>query len=338
MLKKNKKKPRIVAVLGAGNFGTAIAQVLAENGHRVHIWNWEQDHVPLKQIEQYSENKKYLPGVKLLKQIIPIYNLHEALYATEAIFFAVPSIAMEHVVSFGSRSISNTSALVTLSKGLHSDLQLPMSTIISKHVRPTLRKHIVVVSGPSVAEQIVHHHITMLNIAGNNLSSVRKVSNLLENDFVKLIQVNDIIGVEIAGSFKNVYAILMGVCDGMGLGLNTKAALLTFALSEIEDTIVALGGKRETANEIAGLGDLIGTVFSKYSRNRQYGEYLGKGIRPKKAKGEMNQTVEGIVATHCLYEIAKRKNLHLHLAQLVHSMIFGNVDVRKKMNLFLKKL
>ena len=335
---KNKNKPKVVTVLGAGNFGTAISQVLAENGHRVNLWNWEQDHLPLKQIEKYHENKKYMPGIKLLKNIVPMYRLDMALHATNAVFFAVPSMSMEHVVSFASRSIESKSIFVYFSKGLHPELHKPMSSIIGKHVRPALKKKIVTISGPAVAEQLIHHHVSMMNIAGKNRGSVNQVKNILENDFVKLVPVKDMIGIEVAGSFKNVYAVLMGVCDGMKHGLNTKAGLLAFAMSEIGDVVHALGGKRKTAHELAGLGDLVGTAFSQYSRNRQFGEYIGKGLSRKKALSKMKQTVEGINATHCLHSIAKKNGIKLPLASLVYSIVFGRGDARKKMQNFLKKL
>ncbi len=335
---RKKHTPQIVTVLGAGNFGTAISQVLAENGHRVHLWNWEQDHKPLKQIEKFHENKKYLPGIRLLKQIIPTYNIEDALHVANVIFFAVPSSAMEHVISFGARSINSNAVLVNLSKGLHPELHKPMSTIMSKHVRPRLKRYITTISGPAVAEQLVHHHVTMMNIAGKQRHSMQKVIDVLENDFVKLVPTKDMIGIEVAGSFKNVYAVLMGVCDGMKIGLNTKSAMMTLALSEVQDMIAAMGGKRETAYELAGVGDLIGTAFSQYSRNRKFGEMLGKGIQAKKASVKMKQTVEGVNATRCLHELANKHNLKLPLAHLVHKMVSGSGDPRKKVFQYLKSL
>jgi glycerol-3-phosphate dehydrogenase (NAD(P)+) len=337
-MKKGRFTPHIVAVLGAGNFGTAIAQVLAENGHRVHLWNWEQDHLPLKQIEKYHENRKYMPGVRILKNVVPTYKIEEAVADADIVFLAVPSMAMEHVIGFAARNISNKSIVVNLTKGLHPDMHIPMSKIISKHVRPQLRKHIVTISGPAVARQLVHHGFTMMNIASKNQSSLKKVRHVLENDFVKLIPTKDILGVEVGGSFKNVYAILIGVCEGMKLPLNTQAALLTLALGEIEDMIHAMGGKRATAHELAGLGDLIGTALCKESRNHRFGHYLAKGLTVAQARKKVGQTVEGIDAVKCLHSLARAHKQNLPIAHLVHSLVNGKGDVKKKMERFLKQL
>ena len=337
-MSKTSVQPRIVAVLGAGNFGTTISQVLAENGHRVHLWNWQKDHKPLRQIERYHENKTYLPGVRLLKNIIPTYHIDMALYAADAIFLAVPSTAMEHTISFAARSMPEKTHIVNLSKGLHPTKHKPMSQVIQSHLRPSLRKHVVTLSGPAVAEQLVHHQTTFMNIASRSKRSRDAVKELIENDFVKLVPTKDMVGIEVAGSFKNVYAILIGVCDGMKLGLNTKAALLTLGVREIEDAIVMLGGKRRTACDLAGLGDLIGTAFSRYSRNRAFGELLGKGNTVTEAKKKMRQTVEGVSATDCLYRIAAKHKKTLPLAGLVYHILHGKGDPRKKVTRFLTLL
>ncbi|MFH1946800.1 MAG: NAD(P)H-dependent glycerol-3-phosphate dehydrogenase [Candidatus Magasanikbacteria bacterium] len=331
------KQKQTIAVLGAGNMGTAVAQVLADNGHEVRIWNWEGEHLPLKQIEKYGENKKYLPRVKLSKNIIPKFELKEALSEAEIVFFVVPSGAMEHTISFASRSIEHKTILVDVSKGVEPQSLRLIPHIIIKHVRPELRKNVVTISGPAVAGQMVKKQFTAMNIASKNKKAIKKVVEAMNNEYIKLIPTNDVIGVEIGGSFKNVYAIVVGMCDGMGYGLNTKAALLTKSLEEIANLIQAMGGRKHTAYELAGLGDLIGTALCPESRNRTLGEYLGKGMKGPQAQKKMRQTVEGVSATLCLLKLARKHKVRVPLAEMVNECLSTKGDPRKIFHNFLLK-
>ena len=308
---------QVVTVLGAGNMGTAVAQVLADNGHEVRLWNWEGDHAPLKSIEKKGENTKYLPGVKLSKNIFPKYKIEDALQGAEIIFFVVPSGAMEHTISFAARSIEHKAILVDISKGVEPHSLRLIPHIIIKHVRPELKKNVVTVSGPAVAGQMVKKQFTAMNIASKNKKATKKVMDVFSNEYIKLVPTTDVIGVELGGSFKNVYAIAAGICDGMGLGLNTKAALLTRSLEEIANLIGAMGGRKHTAYELAGLGDLIGTSLCEDSRNRTLGEHMGTGLTAKKALKKMKQTTEGVDATRCLLRLAKKHKVDVPFAKMI---------------------
>lgn len=328
----------IVAVLGAGNYGTAIAQVLAENGHRVHLWNWEQEHEPLKQIEAFQENKRYLPGVKLLKRVIPSYTIDDALRGVEAVFLAVPSVAMEHTVSFAARHIPKNAIVVNISKGFDSASGDPLSKIICKQLSSSQKKTFAVVSGPAVANQIVAHHLTIMNIASKSSVSIKKVHTLLANPFLRLVPTNDILGVEIGGLAKNVYAVAFGMCDGIGIELNTKAVLVTIAVREMAVLMKVLGAKSQTAYELAGLGDLIGTGFNKTSRNCRFGHLLGSGKTAKEAFAEMTQTVEGIHASSSLHHLEQKHNLTLPFADMVYRCIHTKGQPVKIMEKYLSTL
>ncbi|MBI5222383.1 MAG: NAD(P)-binding domain-containing protein, partial [Candidatus Magasanikbacteria bacterium] len=181
------KKQIVIAVLGAGNMGTAVARVLADNGHEVRIWNWEGDHLPLKQIEEYHENKKYLPGVKLSANIIPKYKIEDALEKAKIVFFVVPSGVMEHTISFAARSIKHDAILVDVSKGIEPHSLQLMPRVIAKHVRDSLRKNIVTISGPAVAGQMASRHYTAMNIASTNKLAIKKVKDAMENNYIKLV-------------------------------------------------------------------------------------------------------------------------------------------------------
>lgn len=335
-MQKNNKK--IVAVLGAGNMGTAVAYVLADNGHEVRLWNWEQDHKPLHEIIKYRENKTYLPKVKLSNNIIPVFHIEEALKDASVVFFVVSSGAMEHTISFAARSIHHRAVVVDVSKGVEPNSLQLIPNVITKHLRPSLKGNVVAISGPAVAKQMVEKHYTAMNIAGKRRSAIAKVREVLENDYIKLIPTNDMIGVELGGSFKNVYAIAVGMCDGLGYGLNTKAAILTYALRELAELIKSAGGKKETAYSLAGLGDLIGTAFAEESRNRQLGEYLGKGLTPAMAQKKVKQTVEGIGATKCLLQLAEKYNVDTSFAKIIYACLNAKGDSRKIFREFISSL
>lgn len=328
----------IVAVLGAGNYGTAMAQVLAENGHRVHLWNWEQDHEPLQQIEKYQENKKYMPGVKLLKRVVPMYTIEDAMQGVDAVFLAVPSVAMDHTISFAARHIPKNAIVVNMSKGFNSATAEPLSKIIARHLPSSQRKTLTVMSGPAVANQLISHHLTAMNIASASDVSLKKVYELLANPFLRLVSTHDMLGVEIGGLTKNVYAVAFGMCDGLGIELNTKAALVTVAVKEMSVLMKALGAKPQTAYELAGLGDLIGTGFNKTSRNCRFGNQLGQGKTVKEALGEVKQTVEGIHASLCLHTLEQKHGLVFPFADVVYRSIHTKGEPIKIMEKYLSKI
>ena len=328
---------RKLAVLGAGNMGTALAKALSENGHQVNIWNWEGDLSPLKQIEKYHENKKYLPGFKLSKNITPYFKIADALKDVEVVFFVVPSVAMSHTVAFASRNVPKDAVLVDLSKGIDVNTLEITTDVIAKNVCPSLRSNIVSVSGPAIALQMANRQYTAMNIASKNKKAIKKVMDVMVNDYIKLVPTDDVIGVEIGGSFKNAYTIAAGMCDGMKLGLNTKAALLTKALSEISLLIKAAGGREHTAYELAGVGDLIGTALCPISRNRTFGEYLGKGFTGEQALKKIKQTVEGVNAVHCLIRLAKKHNVQVPFAEAIAGCVNTKNDPRRYFMDFLRK-
>ncbi|KKQ28240.1 MAG: Glycerol-3-phosphate dehydrogenase [NAD(P)+] [Candidatus Magasanikbacteria bacterium GW2011_GWC2_37_14] len=328
-------KQKIVAVLGAGNMGTAIAQVLAENGHVVQLWNWEGDIEPLEQIKKFHVNKKYLPGVKLSHNIVPCFKIAEAVQDASVIFFVVPSGVMEHTISFASRNIKHNAVLVNLSKGINHHSCALISEMMIKHVTKELKKNIVCISGPAIAKQISEHVFTAMSAASKSHSAIKRVKEVLENKNLRLVETNDLVGVELGGSFKNVYAIAMGIADALNYGLNTKAALVVSAIKEMADLIQALGGKRHTAYQLSGLGDLVGTALCDESRNRLFGEYLGKGLSTKAALKKVGQTVEGVEAVYCLRILATRHKLKMPFAFMVYEAVVGNGQAKELLKNYL---
>ena len=333
-----KKGRHTIAVLGAGNFGTAFSHILGQNGHRVNLWNWEEDMLPLRQIKKYGENKKYLKGVTLSKNIHPTEVVEDAVKQAQFVFFAIPSAYVRYTIKYISQQISDKAILIDLSKGVEPQTLELIPHILAKHVRPILRKNIVTISGPSVASQMAKGTMTLMNIASKNTRAMHNVKKIVENKQIQLVPTTDVIGVEVGGSFKNVYAIGMGICDGLGMSLNTKAALITSATEEMALLAKAMGGRKKTIYNLAGLGDLVGTVLCKESRNRRYGECLGSGIPSKKACRMISQTIEGISAAECLMRLKKKYRLSLPFTELIYSCIKGNVDIEKAYQRFILSL
>ncbi|PIY93518.1 MAG: hypothetical protein COY69_01045 [Candidatus Magasanikbacteria bacterium CG_4_10_14_0_8_um_filter_32_14] len=337
-MKKNKKEKNIVTVLGAGNMGTAISQVLADNGNIVNIWNWEGDIEPLKQIEKHHENKNYLKGVKLSENIIVKYSIEEALLDSSFVFLAIPSGVLEHTIAFAARNIKNRAIVIDLSKGIDTKSLQITSFIIAKHLRSNLKKNVVTISGPAIASQMVDKNFTAMNIASKNNNAIKKVRSIMENEYIKLVPTHDVIGVDVGGSFKNVYSIAIGMCEGLGYGLNTKAALITYAIKEIADITKAMGGKRRTAYDLAGLGDLIGTSLCEDSRNHRFGKYLGQGMPALKAKEKVGQTIEGIDAVECLIRLVKKYDLGTPFANTIYHCIVSKHDPRRAFENLLRNI
>ncbi|HLC69567.1 MAG TPA: NAD(P)H-dependent glycerol-3-phosphate dehydrogenase [Patescibacteria group bacterium] len=325
-----------LTVLGAGNMGTAVAEVLAHNGYDVKIWNFEGDPEPLKAIAESHENKKYFPGLKLSPRVRPEPDLQKAVQDTAVVFVAIPSAFFAATLSRAVRFMKKGVVCVSLSKGLDEKKMFFLSQVLDDEIKKIGGKS-VVLSGPAIAKDLGHGHFTAMNIAGKDSKTVQLVSKLLQNDYLKLVPSRDVIGVQLGGACKNVYALILGICDGLEMPMNTKAVLVVSALQEMGELMKALGGKKETVYELAGVGDLIGTSFSLHSRNRRCGEYVGKGKKIKEAVAEVGQVVEGIQAVKLILKLGRKKKIKLPLAETVERVVVGGRDAREELTKFLRK-
>ena len=329
------QKKEIVAVLGAGNMGTAIAQVIAENGYKVNLWNHSGDLEPLRQIKEKSENINYLSGVKLSKNINPEPDIRSAISKADVVFITVPSAFIEPVMKLAAPFLSGLAICVDVSKGLDKK-SLCLITDVLKNILP--KNKIATISGPAVAGQMVAGNFTAMNVASSDARAMSLVKKVMENKNLKLIPTGDIIGVEVAGSFKNVYAIAMGICDGLKISTNTKAVLFVAALKEMGLIVKKMGGELATVYGLAGLGDLVGTVLASASRNRRLGEFLAQGLSLDKAMAQIGQVVEGVSAAEALNSLSKKYKLKTPFADTVYKIIFGKVSSKIGMENFLKNL
>jgi glycerol-3-phosphate dehydrogenase (NAD(P)+) len=323
-----------ITVLGAGNMGTTIAQIIASNGYEVDLWNYEGDAEPLVQIKTFQENRKYLPGIILSKKIHVQTDLETAVKKSSVIFFVVPSNFFISISERVGPFLTSAPVIVDVSKGLReSDWDFSSKKKLGK-----IFKNIVVLSGPAIAADLARGGFTAMNIASKNKRSIEMVKKVLENNHLVLLPTTDIRGTKICGALKNMYAILMGICDGLEIPMNTKAFLLTQALEEMGNLIEKMGGKKKTIYSLAGLGDLIGTSLCATSRNRRFGEFLVYAETVKAAEEKVGQVVEGIRAAEIVHLLAKRYGLAMPIAEIVYRLVWKKASVQKELKQFLMHL
>jgi glycerol-3-phosphate dehydrogenase (NAD(P)+) len=333
-----KSKKMTVAVLGTGNMGTALAVMLSRGGHSVRLWNYEGDQEPLNQVREARENKKYLPGVSLPENISAEPDLENAVQGATVVFFVVPSNFVEAIIKRVAGFLPCGVVCVDATKGMDEKSLGLTSDVIEKLLPKCLSQAVVSLSGPAIATDMVKGGWTAMNIASKSERALTVVHEVLAGDTLKLIATNDMVGVEVAGAFKNVYAIAMGICDGLKYPLNTKSALLVIALQEIAGLIKKMGGQRETVYGLAGLGDLVGTGLCGTSRNRRFGEYLAQGKSKDEATKAVGQVVEGINASRILKKLSVKHKIKMPFADMEHAIVWKEKNSAGALSDFLRQL
>jgi glycerol-3-phosphate dehydrogenase (NAD(P)+) len=308
--------PETIAVLGAGNMGTAVAQVLASNGHTVHAWSIETD--VLEEMRDRQANTKYLAGVELHPGIQAVWDLEKAVAGAAAVVLSVPSQIVSHMARDLGSFLGPEQLVLNVAKGLESGSNCRLSEVIAREFgdRPAM---IGAMGGPAIAIEMARGQPTAVIVAFDDEYAARRVQSLLQNDWVKVDVTTDLCGVELCSTLKNVYAIALGICDGMGLGANTKAFVGTLAMDEMARICEALGGRADTVYGLAGLGDLLTTGYSRHSRNRTLGELLGKGGDWRVFRDE--KTVEGVAACGAIKELMSESGLSLPLLQTIDAIL-----------------
>ena len=312
-----------IAVLGAGSWGTALGQVLNENGHDVLLWHLEQDFVD--EINQ-SHTHPFLPEVNLSNTLQFTASLDKISDYGEVLVSAVPSQVIRTVLDkFPSEW---KKPVVSVSKGIENNTGMRMSEVISETLQLS-KEEIVVLSGPSHAEEVSKKYPTTIVAACADIDHARKVQKLFSNDYFRVYSGSDIIGVEIGGAAKNIIAIAAGICHGLGYGDNTMAALVTRGLEEIIRLGTTLGAKRETFSGLSGMGDLIVTAFSPHSRNRQVGERIGQGESLSDILANMEMVAEGVETARSIHGLTQKHNLEMPISEQVYKVLFEDIHPRK---------
>lgn len=310
-----------VTILGAGAYGLALATMAKINEHNITIWSRNQ--VELDELEQKHTNKRVLPNYILPNGIEYTNNLRKAVKNSDLIIFAVPAGAVDEV-SKNLKKYYKEQAICIASKGIEQDTCLFVADVLKKQIDTD---KIAVISGPSFAIDIVKLIPIGLSL-GSLVPKVRKiVKDALENQYMIFEECEDIIGIEVCGSVKNIIAIAAGIIDGLGLPESTQAMFITKALNDMKEIIVALGGNEDTILTYAGFGDLLLTATSIKSRNFRFGKMLGEG-QPKEIIDSYieNTTIEGLYTLKSIYKLLNNKNVTIPIIDLIYDIVFNRKE------------
>lgn len=311
-----------ISILGAGSWGTTFAKVLADSGHTVTLW--ARTEAIAQEINEHHTNRRYLPESELSALVRADTDPERVLAGAELVVIAVPAQSLRENLQTWGAAIPAGVPVVSLMKGIEIGTGLRMSEVIAQvgQVDPEL---IAVISGPNLAREIARREPSAATIACTDPQLAQHLQEICSTPYFRPYWTADVIGVEIGGALKNVIAIANGLAAGIGYGENTQASVMTRGLAEMTRLAVALGGKADTMAGLAGVGDLIATCQSNLSRNRTFGELLGRGKTVAEAKALMNQTCEGVKAARPLLELAESIGVDLPITRQVVGIVHDGV-------------
>ncbi|WP_110947208.1 NAD(P)H-dependent glycerol-3-phosphate dehydrogenase [Pseudomonas bohemica] len=319
-----------IAVLGGGSFGTAVANLLAENGHRV--LQWMRDPEQAEAIRVNRENPRYLKGIKVLDAVEPLTDLQRVLSESPLVFVALPSSALRSVLTPHVQLLTDR-MLVSLTKGIEAQTFKLMSEIL-EDIAPQAR--IGVLSGPNLAREIAEHALTATVVASEDEDLCQQVQAALHGRTFRVYASADRFGVELGGALKNVYAIIAGMAVALGMGENTKSMLITRALAEMTRFAVSQGANPMTFLGLAGVGDLIVTCSSPKSRNYQVGFALGQGLSLDEAVTRLGEVAEGVNTLKVLKAKAQEAQVYMPLVAGLHAILFEGRTLEQVIELLMR--
>lgn len=309
--------------LGSGSFGTALAVIFSQYDFNIKMYDRNADVV--LGINRDRRNIKYLKNIIIPEKVVATDDIYEAVCDSDIIFLSVPSQAIREMSKKIQNKLKPHSIIVCLSKGIELSTYKRLSEVLEEEFPNNL---IVVLSGPSHAEEVATKQPTALVATSKDMDKAIFVRDTLSNDVLRIYTNPDIIGVEIGGAMKNIIALAIGVINGMGYGDNSSAAIITRSLNDLIKMGVAMGGRLETFFGLTGIGDLIVTCLSNHSRNRRCGLLIGKGMKLDEAIKEIGMVVEGVTACKIFYNIAKEKNIEVPIIESIYEVLFNNKDLR----------
>ncbi|UQZ81939.1 Glycerol-3-phosphate dehydrogenase [NAD(P)+] [Paenibacillus konkukensis] len=313
--------PGKVSVLVAGSWGTAIASVLAENDS--DVWLWSRNERQVAEINAEHRNHRFLDDVELSPRIRATTSMEEALRGAKGVFVVAPSSAMREVAKQMRPYLSKETILVHATKGFEADTLKRMSTVLADELPEYDASRIVVLSGPSHAEEVIKQCPTTVVVASEHAEAAEEAQDLLINSSFRVYTNPDVVGVEVGGALKNIIALGAGLTDGLGYGDNAKAALLTRGLAEISRLGTAMGGNPLTFAGLAGIGDLVVTCTSKHSRNWRAGYLIAQGHPLDDVLKQMGMVVEGVKTTQAAYKLSRQYDVTMPIADELYEVLFN---------------
>ncbi len=314
---------KTISVIGAGSWGTALALVLAENQNNVFLWGHKRRTV--RKLQEERQNKKYLPGIQFPDNLKITDDLELCVGQSAIILMVVPSHGLRDVFNKLAAMLPDKAYIISAVKGIENSSLETMTMIMESVLQqryPEKNCEIGVLSGPSFAKEVAQRVPTAVTLGFKNLATAKKLQKVFGNSFFRVYAGCDITGLEISASYKNIIAIAAGVCDGLGYGLNTRAALITRGLTEMTRLGTALGADISTFSGLSGLGDLLLTCTGDLSRNRTVGLKLGQGKKLEEIVKEMKMVAEGIKTTRSIFEIRKKYTVETPILNEVYKIIY----------------
>ncbi|NTU41539.1 MAG: NAD(P)-dependent glycerol-3-phosphate dehydrogenase [Nitrospirales bacterium] len=307
-----------ISVIGAGSWGTALAALLAEKGYDVALWARRPDLA--HEINKEAMNSVYLPGVKLPPSLKATSSLRDAVSGTHFIVSVVPTQFIRPVFSQVSARIRNDAVIVSASKGIEIDTLLTPSMVL----REVINRPVSVLSGPSFADEVITKRPTAITLASEDRKTGLILQEIFDTDYFRVYTHDDMTGVEMGGALKNVIAIAAGISEGLGLGHNSRAALITRGLAEIRRLGLGMGAHEVTFSGLSGLGDLVLTCTARLSRNYTVGYKLGQGMSIEDITGQTRSVAEGITTTLSARQLSKKQNIDMPITEQVYLTLYEN--------------
>ncbi len=310
-------------VIGAGAWGTALANLLAENGHDVLLWAYEADVVDT--VNTQAENRRFLAGVPLHQALRAVPSLPVACDGTELIIYASPSHVLRQVAAQASRAVPRGIPLVVATKGIEKGRLALMTDVVEQE---TPGRPVVALSGPSFALEVANHQPTAIVAASTDFEAAQRTQQALSNATFRVYTQRDVTGVELGGALKNVMAVATGISDGLQLGFNARAALITRGLAEMTRLGTRLGAEPATFAGLAGIGDLVLTCTGSLSRNRSVGIEIGRGAVLSDVLQGRDTVAEGVTTTESALELARKHDVDMPIVRAVHRVLFERQPAR----------
>lgn len=319
-----------VGVVGAGSWGTTLANLLAGKGYAVTLWSYEKDLA--ERMQETHINDVYLPGIALSEKLNITSSLKTCIEGKELLLFVSPSQVTRQVLIAALPHIDPEAVIVSASKGIENDSLMLLSQVFEQLLPAVQHQHLGFLSGPSFAREVSLGMPTAVVAAARDMAVARKVQTAFSTDKFRVYAHDDIIGVELGGAMKNVIALAAGVSDGLGFGHNTRAALITRGLAEMTRLGLRLGGAAETFAGLAGMGDLVLTCTGDLSRNRTVGIELGQGRKIDDILNGMQMVAEGVKTTLSAYQLAKKMDVDVPIIEQMYAILYQNKDPRNAVN------
>jgi glycerol-3-phosphate dehydrogenase (NAD(P)+) len=316
-----------IGVVGAGSWGTALANLMASKGFDIDLWVFEREVV--SQILESGENQYFLPGVKLSANLRPHNDLAEVVSGKDLLLVVVPSHVMRETTLIMADHVSKKAIVASASKGIENKTHLTMNGVLQETLPQVPPEHLAVISGPSFAKEVALNLPTVVTVASKDMQIATLVQQVLVTPYFRVYTSDDVIGVELGGSLKNVIALAAGVIDGLQLGLNTRAALITRGMTEIRRLGVRLGANPRTFTGLAGYGDLILTCTGDLSRNHTVGKKIGEGQKVDDILGEMRMVAEGVKTAESVYNLSRKLGVEMPISHEIYRILYEDLDPKE---------